>query len=138
MIDSYSRTLQVYGFRSSLSSQKTTDFNERIDSLVVLICRTCPFLRHLVINEPVSSSTMLLSAQTASNLQRLYARKSNVLLKCDWPKNPDWTEEFFGWLKNSSKKVSTTEKEISQILCYNFQFLTDDAFDLIDFDVRRL
>lgn len=81
---------------------------------------------------------MLLSAHTAQNLHRLYARKSNIILKCDWPKNPDWTDEFYVWLKNSSKKISTTEKEISQIMGYDFKFFTDDTFDILDLDFRKL
>lgn len=137
MIDAYSKTLQVYGFKSSLPASSTA-FNDRIDSLMVLICRTCPYLRHVVINEPVSSATMLLSAHTAPNLERIYARKNNIFLKCDWPKNPDWTEEFYGWLKSTSTNLVTTEKEISQILGYDFNFLTDKSFNLLDFDVRQL
>uniref|UniRef100_A0A336N1Z6 CSON012035 protein n=1 Tax=Culicoides sonorensis TaxID=179676 RepID=A0A336N1Z6_CULSO len=138
MIDSYSQTLQIYGFKNILSAEKPETFNERIDSLVVLICRTCPHLRHLMINDSMSTSTVLLSAHTASNLERLYIRKSKILVKCDWPKNPDWDNEFYSWLKSSSKKIASTEKEISQILGYNFQFLDDHNFDLFDLDVKRL
>lgn len=48
MIDAYKNTLRIYGFKESLATQQTEDFNERIDSLIVLICRTCPYLTYLV------------------------------------------------------------------------------------------
>lgn len=114
------------------------EFDERIDSLMVLMGRTCPFLMILVIHEPISTCSALLIAFSAKNLQRLYIRKSSVIVACDWPKNPDWEADFFSWLKTTAKSVNATEKEISQILGYNFVFLTEEAFKLLDVNVRNL
>lgn len=59
-------------------------------------------------------------------------------MKCDWPKNPDWTNEFYHWLKNASKKPHVTEMEVSQMLGYDFRFLADDAFEYLNLNVRSL
>lgn len=129
-------TLKAYILREVHCCDKKNDFNDRIDSLMVLMSRTCPFLNVIVINEPISTCSALLIAFAAKNLQRFYIRKANVVVKCDWPKNPDWDDEFYTWLVNASKSVQNAEKEIGQILGYSFAFLTDEAYRLLDVNVR--
>lgn len=130
--------MKAYLLKEVRSCDKKQNFDERIDSLTVLMGRTCPYLSVLVINEPISTCSTLLIAFTAKNLQRLYVRKSMVVISCDWPKNPDWEDEFYKWLKTSSNSLKETEKEIAQILGYNFVFLNDEAYKLLDVNVRNL
>lgn len=56
-----------------------------------------------MIREKISSSTVLLLAYTGKNLRFLYVRRNSVLLKCEWPKNPEWSWEFYKWLRKNSR-----------------------------------
>jgi hypothetical protein len=56
-----------------------------------------------MIRERISTSTVLLLAYTGKNLRYFYVRRNAVILKCDWPRNPDWSSEFYDWLKRSSR-----------------------------------
>lgn len=51
-----------------------------------------------------------------------------MVKKTDWKQAPDWTDEFYSWLKVNSRSYALVEKEISQILGYNWRFQTDREF----------
>lgn len=72
----------------------------------------------------------------AINLKYFYVRRNAVILRCDWPKNPEWTEEFFEWLKIASKSYESTENEVTQILGYRWSMLSDKIFKDIKINVR--
>lgn len=78
MIDAYKNTLRIYGFKESLATQQTENFNERIDSLIVLICRTCPYLTYLVRN--------YIKAIWVCSLNMLHALKKQDSFLLTWPK----------------------------------------------------
>lgn len=48
--------------------------------------------------------------------------------KCDWPQSPEWSDEFYEWLKFNSRSYVLVEKEVSQMLGYNWQMQTDKQF----------
>lgn len=131
LVDMYKYTLTTFGHELLPKFSCPKSFHNRIDSLLVLMARQCPNLTSLTIREKVSTSTLLLLAKTAINLRFFNVRKNAIVLKCDWPKNPDWTEEFFEWLKISSKSYETTETEISRILGYKWTMLCDKSFKKI-------
>ncbi|CRL05674.1 CLUMA_CG018707, isoform A [Clunio marinus] len=120
IVDLYKYTLTTYGHELLPKYSCPKSFHNRIDSLLVLMARQCPDLTSLTIREKVSTSTLLLLAKTAINLRFFHVRLHGVIQKCDWPKNPDWSEEFYEWLRISSRTYESTEREISQI---NFFFL---------------
>ena len=94
-----------------------------------------------MIRERVSSSTVLLLAYTGKNLRYLHIRRNAIILKygmkdenglnsiniiirtilrCEWPRSPDWSEEFYTWLRRSSRSYSDLEREVSQILGFRW------------------
>ena len=88
-----------------------------------------------MIRERVSSSTVLLLAYTGKNLRYLHVRRNAIILKCgmktfeslftfilrcEWPRSPDWSEEFYTWLRRSSRSYSDLEREVSQILGFRW------------------
>ena len=90
-----------------------------------------------MIRERISSSTVLLLAYTGKNLRYLHIRRNAIILKCgikdfyqkiiisiflrcDWPQSPDWSEEFYSWLRRSSRSYSDLEREVSQILGFRW------------------
>ena len=56
-----------------------------------------------MIRERVSSATVLLLAYTGKNLRYFHVRRNAIILRCDWPKSPEWTWEFYSWLQRSSR-----------------------------------
>ena len=89
-----------------------------------------------MIREKVSTSTLLLIAKAGINLRYFYVRKNAVIIKCDWPRNPDWTTDFYDWLREVSKSYDTTETEISQIIGYKWKMLSDKQFKNMQINVN--
>lgn len=87
-----------------------------------------------MIRENIATSTLLMIAKTAQNLRHFHVLKSAVITECKWPKNPEWTEDFFMWLQMASQTINSTEREISQILGYRWKLLTDEQFEKIKID----
>ena len=93
-----------------------------------------------MIRERISSSTVLLLAYTGSeyliifqlnvsleksispgkNLRYLNIRRNAIILRCDWPRSPDWSAEFYSWLRRSSRSYGDLEREVSQILGFRW------------------
>lgn len=128
IVDMYKLTLTTFGHELLPKYIFPRSFNNRIDSLLVLMARQCYNLTSLTIREKVSTATLLLLAKTAINLRFFNVRRNAVILKCDWPRNPDWTEEFYEWLQRSSRTYESTEQEITQILGYRWTMLCDKNF----------
>jgi len=89
-----------------------------------------------IIREKVSTSTLLLIARTAKNLQHLYVRRFAVILRCDWPRHPEWSDEFNKWLKRNSRSYEAVEREISEVLGYKWRLLSDRDFKQLTVNVK--
>lgn len=89
-----------------------------------------------IVNERISTSTALLLAYHGRNLKWLYIRGNAVIIRSDWKQAQDWTDEFFSWLKVNSRSYALVEKEISQILGYQWKLLTDREFKLLDVNLH--
>lgn len=89
-----------------------------------------------LLKDPVSTSTLLLIAKAASNLQRFLVFRDAVRCGCDWPHNPEWTADFYDWLCISSATVPSTEREISQILGCKWKMLDEDAYRRVAVNVQ--
>jgi F-box protein 39 len=128
IVDRYKYTLSIFGHETLPDYDSPKAFDDRIDSLLMLMARQCPNLRSLTVRETVSTSTLLLLAKSATNLSELNVRKCAVIAKMDWPKNQEWSDEFYQWLQVSSRSHESTEKEISQILGCRWTMLCDESF----------
>lgn len=128
IVDLYKHTLTSYGHELLPKYSCPKSFHNRIDSLLVLMARQCPNLTSLTIREKVSTATLLLLAKAGINLRFFHVRQKAIVQKCDWPRNPDWSEDFHEWLKISSRSYESTEKEISKILGYSWTMLSDKSF----------
>ena len=133
IVDMYKYTLTNFGHELLQDTiynpaLDVNDFQNRVDHLLVLMARNCINLTTLMIREPVSTCTLLILAKAAINLRVFYVRKSSIIINCDWPKNQNWTDDFYEWLQIASKSHDTTEKEISQILGYKWTMLSDKIY----------
>ncbi|KAL9918892.1 F-box only protein 39 [Glossina fuscipes fuscipes] len=138
MIDNYHNTLAIYGYEMLPRYCSPKAFHNRIDSLMLLICRQCFNLHTLLIREKVSTSTVLLLARTAQNLRHFYVRRFAVVLRCDWPRHPEWSDEFYAWLRRCSRSYESVECEVSQILGENWHFLSDQEYKELTVDVQAI
>lgn len=76
----------------------------------------------------MSTASVLLLAFTAKKLRYFYVRGNAVIIRCDWPRHPEWSDEFYQWLQVNCRSYGAVEKEVSQILGYKWQFKTDREF----------
>lgn len=124
----YANTLRNFGNLSLPRYHQSRSFQDRLDTFLLMLCHACPSLETLIIREKISTCTILLIVTTAKNLHSLYVRRMSVLLRADWPKNPEWSDEFYNWLKNAARSYKQTEKEVSNILGYRWTLLSDNEF----------
>lgn len=69
-----------------------------------------------IIRERVSTATLLLIAKSARSLSTFHVRRNAVVQRCDWPRQPDWSTEYWRWLQHTSKSYERTEEAIAQLL----------------------
>lgn len=128
IIDMYKYTLTKFGHELLPEFPSPQSFDDRIDTLILLMARQCPNLSSLTIRETVSTSTLLLLAKTAINLVELNVRRRGVIEKMDWPENQG-NQEFYEWLHISSRSHEVTEKEISKLLGCRWTMFSDELFE---------
>lgn len=66
-----------------------------------------------MIREKISTCTLLLISYFGHSLKRLHVRRNAVILRCDWPRQPGWSDEFNQWLRKSSTSYALVEEEIA-------------------------
>lgn len=132
----YRTTLNSYGHEMLPRFTSPKSFHSRGDSLLLLMVRQCPNLTSLIVREKISTSTVILLAKSAQNLCTFFVRRNAVILRCDWPWNPEWSEEFYRWLQATSRSYESTEIEVSQILGKRWSMLSDKLFRRASVNVR--
>ncbi|XP_071444096.1 uncharacterized protein [Hetaerina americana] len=138
LVELYCLDLEVFGHRGLPHFWQSRSFHERADSMLLHICKRCPSLHTLVIRECISTATVMLLAQTASNLQNLVIRRNAVLLRCDWPSATMHNEEEYALLKSRARSYEATEQAVSQCLGKPWRLLTDRQFKLFSLDLHHL
>jgi len=136
VVDLYKTDLEVYCHKGLPRFSRSRSFHERPDSSYLYLVRQCPYIHTLMIRERISSSTILLLAYTGKNLRYLNVRKNAIIMKCDWPKSPDWSDEFYSWLRKNSKNIFDLEREVSQILGFRWYALNDKQFKITHIDLN--
>lgn len=96
------------------------------------------FIRLQIIRERVSTATLLLIAHTGCSLKTVHVRRNAVVLRFDWPRCSEWTDEFWNWLRESARSYERTEVEVALALRRpSWSMLSDQAFKRIEVSVRR-
>ena len=127
-VELYGTDIECYAHRQLPHFKMPKSFHDRPDSAYLYLVRQCPYVHTLMIRERISSATVLLLAYTGKNLRYLHIRRNAIILKNEWPKSPDWSWDFYYWLKNNSKSYETMEKEVSQILGFRWYALNDKQY----------
>lgn len=85
-----------------------------------------------MIREKISTCTLLLISYYGHSLKYLHIRRNAVILRCDWPRQNDWSDEFYQWLKKSSTSYEIVEEEIALSLGLDkWTMLNDQDFKRI-------
>lgn len=150
VIDLYKEDLRIYGHKCLPRGFRSSSFHERVDGSLMLLCRQMYKLETLVsgyllfslqklffvifqiVTERISTATVLLMIRTALNLKNLYVRRNAVIKRCDWPQSPEWSDDFYQWLKLNSKSYDFVEKQVSDILGYKWHMLSDKEFKILN------
>lgn len=127
----YPYYLEGYFFSGLPRFYMSKKFMDRGDSALVLLCRSCPNLANLVVRELVSTATVLLMATLCPKMRRFVVRRNAIIKRCDWPRNPEWTDDFHLWLKSASRSYETTAAEVSRILGYSWSPVSDQEFKFL-------
>lgn len=128
--DYYGFSLRRYEQKGLQRRYRGRGFHDRCDSAVILLIRNCPNLELLAIRERISTATALLAAHLSSFKPfRLYLRLNAIRKRSDWPMSPDWSAEFYRWLRIASRDFDKTEKEISTLYSNpNWRFRRDNEW----------
>lgn len=131
IIDYYYKDLQIFAQERLPRLHGSRSFHERGDSLFLQLIRRCPLLHTLVIRERVSMATVILLAKEGNSLKFLAVRQNALLKRCDWPKNPEWSNDFYTRLKETSRSYDLLIGEVSKYMGFKWQPLTDKEFKKI-------
>lgn len=52
-------------------------------------------------------------------------------MRCDWPHNPEWTDDMYQSVKLASRSYESTEQQVSINLGYKWKMLTDKEFKVL-------
>ncbi|XP_014667993.1 PREDICTED: uncharacterized protein LOC106809426 [Priapulus caudatus] len=127
IVDNYASTLEVFAHQQIPRVHRPKSFQDRPDSNLLSLVRTCVRLHTLVIRERVSTCTLLIIAVFAERLQHFFVRRNAVILRCDWPSGPMLTE-CYAWLKETSRSYELVEQEVSKKLNKPWKLLSDPEF----------
>ncbi|KAK4023864.1 hypothetical protein OUZ56_009259 [Daphnia magna] len=139
VVDLYRNRLKVYGHLGLPRFHTSNSFQHRIDMALITLVRECPNLHTLVIRERISTATLILlvSSANCSSLRRLYVRRNALLLRADWPRSLEWTEDYYSWLKTTSRSYEATQVEVSnQLRQPDWQALNDQQFKILKVNVE--
>lgn len=127
--DYYRHSLKVYAHLGLPRIKRPKSFVDRADTLLVLLVRECPNLGTLVIRDRVSTATLLvIRSEAAMSLRTLVVRRKAVILRCDWPRSNEWTNEFYEHLRMTSRSYDDVEKELRKRFGTSWKMLSDREF----------
>lgn len=116
LTDEYPKSLRIYAHKGLPRIHGPRSFHNRGDSSFILLLSGCPNLETLVINERISTATLLLLASRGRHLKHLHVRRNALILRCDWPKSNEWQDDFYAWLRRTSQSYETTQYEVGRLL----------------------
>ncbi|XP_041357832.1 uncharacterized protein LOC121374788 [Gigantopelta aegis] len=128
IVTNYQDTLEAVLQKSLPRIHGSRSFHDRNDVCFLDFVRRCSKLHTLAIRERISTATVLLLAKGGKSLKSLMLRENALLKKCDWPKSPEWSDQFYQWLKKSSTSFELTNREVSNIFGYEWKPLKDREF----------
>lgn len=63
-----------------------------------------------------------------ASARRIFVRRNALVKRFDWPRRSDWDAVYYDWLKRASRSYDETQREVAELLNYDFHFLSDRQF----------
>lgn len=134
VVDNYRYTLKVYAHLGLPRRHQPRSFQDRADTLLMLLVRECPYLETLVIRDRVSTATLIvIASESPKTLTRLVVRRNAVIVRCDWPRSKDWTDDYYAHLRSASSSYDAVEAELKKRFGSSWKMLSDREFQRIRF-----
>ncbi|XP_060080964.1 uncharacterized protein LOC132560310 isoform X1 [Ylistrum balloti] len=124
----YSKTLELFIQKGIPRVHGPRSFHERGDSSFVMMVKNCPKLKTLIINERISTATVLLLSHEGRSLETFLVRANAIIKRSDWPRDRDWSEEFYMKLRTNARCYNRMENEVAQKHDWKWRPLTDREF----------
>ncbi|KAK3102902.1 hypothetical protein FSP39_014811 [Pinctada imbricata] len=124
----YHETLQHFVQKRLPRSHGSRSFHNRSDTALIMLARKCPNLQTIVVQERISTATAILIAMEAKSLKRYVVRQNGLIKRADWPKDCQWSDEFYREFKACARSYEKTAERISQILKTNWKPVSDQTF----------
>ncbi|KAH9421104.1 hypothetical protein DERP_010042 [Dermatophagoides pteronyssinus] len=131
----YGQSLECLAFYHIPKYPIHRSYMDRVDTFLIYISQQCSRLRTIIINDLISTATLLLIVTYARNITKLYVRRNAIRKRFDCLINPSWRESFIQWLRKTSRSYEQTFMEISRMLGYKWIPLSDDQFKRLRPDV---
>ncbi|UXI18029.1 beta-parvin-like [Sarcoptes scabiei] len=128
IVRNYSDTLECLAFYQLPKYSICKSYPHRIDSILIYLSENCHRLQTLIINDLVSTATLLLIVMNLKNLRQLFVRKNAVRKRFDPPKSIYLEPEQFRWLRQASRSFERTNQEISRLLGFAWTPIPDHQF----------
>lgn len=124
----YGEQLEIFAQTKLPRVHGSRSFPERADTNLLLLVKNSPRLHTLIIRQRLSTATILILLRESKNLKKLYVRQNAILKKFDWPRSPEWSADYYRWLKRTSYSWTGFVKHVSTVLGYTWRPLIDKEF----------
>ena len=128
IVEYYSKTLQYFVQEHLPRTHGPRGFHHRCDSSLLFLVRRCPALHTLVVNERLSTATLLLLAHERSYFWQLQVRRNALIKRCDWSRHGEWGHDFYTQLQESALDFDVCFKEVCRLLRRRWRPLSDKQF----------
>ncbi|XP_021343751.1 uncharacterized protein LOC110443697 isoform X2 [Mizuhopecten yessoensis] len=124
----YRKTLEVFIQKGIPRVHGPRSFHERGDSSFVMLVKHCPKLKTLIINERISTATVLLLSHEGRSLKTFIVRTNAIIKRSDWPRDREWSEEFYTKLRTNARCYDRMSNEVAQKHEWKWRPLSDREF----------
>ena len=120
----YHNTLEIFVYTKSCVIGCAEMEDRRLPMALTDLVQHCQHLHTLVYGFEISSTTTLLIAQRRK-LDNFAVLMDQISLEYDWTPRPEWTPQFVTWLRQSGSTMDALEREVSQLLGYEWKVITE-------------
>ena len=120
----YHRSLEIFVYTKSCVIGCAEMEDRRLPIALTDLVQHCKNLHTLVYGFEISSTTTLLIAQRRK-LENFAVLVDQMSLEYDWTTRPEWSPQFVSWLRSSGSTMDTLEREVSQLLGYEWKVITE-------------
>ncbi|VDP01300.1 unnamed protein product [Soboliphyme baturini] len=126
----YSNTLKSYLQKGLQRRYRSKSYNERADTALLMLVRSCRHLQLLGIRERISTATAIMAAYISPNKSlKFYVRRQALLKRADYPFGPnELSSEMVNCIKVAAKSYEFTDALIGEVYGSQWRALSDNEY----------